>query len=656
MWIRVYETVKSHTPFIFIAGRTADKMKILVCLATLYLSKTKSTTMKKHLLILTFLTFSAFKILAGNGGPDGFGYVWKDSNDPDGPAYNWIDITQYFNASEVTLLGDDNSRGPFETNFIFHYYWYDVSQFWIGSNGYLLFHEGQIASPFPTFPNSLLPNDVLGVFCNDLTFAGIDDTAKCYWWINPTHDTLIVSWIHVPYFDTNVQGYSGDNTFQIILSNVDSSITYQYKSVTPSSPYSGNSSVGIENYSGTYGLQWPLQNSVLTPGNNFAIKFYYPHPPAITSFTDAAVMQNDNPTTGGIFVLDNGSPYPLSARVQNYSMAAVDPFDVKGKVVDPNGDTISNEDLYTDTLIQSENVPLIYITSFQPAETGTYQFITQSQLTGDEISNNNSKDLEMVVVDSSQYMWLGYDGGQTSNFFSINWVGGAGGVGMYYKPPIYPIAITKLHFWIASFNPTDAFSARIYDDDGVQGLPHTVLDSLYITASEITNNGWTDIDLPDPVIINSGGFYISWDEQSTGITLACGTDIPISNRSFELFRDIWGIFRYREIYDPMIAATVIYYSYPTGINPINQNDLSLQASPNPATDQSKLIYSIKNGNSNSIIKISDAAGRVIREFNLGKKSGEHEFSMDVSTLPPGIYFATLESGKEQTVQKIIIAQ
>ncbi|MFI5134870.1 MAG: T9SS type A sorting domain-containing protein [Chitinophagales bacterium] len=612
--------------------------------------------MKKHLLLFAFLTLFVFKIFAGSGGPDNFGYVWKDSNDPNGPAYNWIDITQYFNASEVTLLGDDNSRGPFETNFTFLYYWYDVSQFWIGSNGYLLFHEGQIASPFPTFPNSLLPNDVLGVFCNDLTFAGIGDTAKCYWWINATHDTLIVSWIHVPYFDTNVQGFSGDNTFQIILSNVDSSITYQYKSVTPTSPYSGYSSVGIENYSGSDGLQWPLQNTVISPGNNFAIKFYYPHPPLITSFTDAAIMQNDNPSTGGIFVVDNGVPYPLSARVQNYSMSTVDPFDVKGKVVDPAGDTISSEDLYTDTLTQSQNVPLIYTTSFQPTETGTYQFITQSELSGDQISNNNSKDLEMVVVDSSQDMWLGYDGGQMSNFFSINWVGGSGGVGMYYKPPIYPVAITKLHFWIAAFGGSDAFSARIYDDDGVQGLPHTVLDSIYVTASDITLNGWTDIDIPDPLIINSGGFYVSWDEQSTAITLACGNIIPISNRSYELFRDIWGIFRYREIYDPMIAATAVHYSYPTGINSVNQNELSLQVFPNPAVDQSNLIYTISDESSNATIELSNLQGKIIRQINLGRKSGEHQLALDVSTLPAGIYLATLKSGKEQAVQKLVIAE
>ncbi len=99
-----------------------------------------------------------------------YGYIWKDSNEPDGPVYNWIDIDSFPGATAVKLLGDDNSRGPFLMNFNFHYYWYDVNQFWVGSNGYLLFQDGQVASPFPTFPSTFLPNDILGVCMNDLKF------------------------------------------------------------------------------------------------------------------------------------------------------------------------------------------------------------------------------------------------------------------------------------------------------------------------------------------------------------------------------------------------------------------------------------------------------------------------------------------------------
>src|SRR4026209_308856 len=147
--------------------------------------------MKKCATLFVLLIFSA-NIFAGTGGPDVYGYTWKDSDEPDGPVYNWIDITAFNNATEVKLLGDDNSRGPFEMNFNFHYYWYDVNQFWVGSNGYILFQDGKIASPFYDVPNAPLPNDVLGACVNDLTFLNANNPGQCWYYLNTALDTLIV--------------------------------------------------------------------------------------------------------------------------------------------------------------------------------------------------------------------------------------------------------------------------------------------------------------------------------------------------------------------------------------------------------------------------------------------------------------------------------
>jgi len=190
----------------------------------------------KQCATLLLLFFISLRLFAGTGGPDSFGYTWKDSAEPTGPPYSWIDILAFPTATEVKLLGDDNSRGPFTMNFNFNYYWYDVNNFWVGSNGYIMFQDGQCASPFPTFPSSSAPNDMIGAFMNDLTFVGIGDSAECWYWINSGKDTLIVSWIHVGFFDIIPSGFSGDNTFQIILSTVDSSITFQYKEVDPTNP------------------------------------------------------------------------------------------------------------------------------------------------------------------------------------------------------------------------------------------------------------------------------------------------------------------------------------------------------------------------------------------------------------------------------------
>src|SRR5579862_5043678 len=96
------------------------------------------------------LTLFSPQVKAG-GGPDQYGYYWRSNNDVNGPAYSWIDIIP-LGATKVKLLSDDNTRGPFPFNFKFHYYWYDESQFWVGSNGYIIFNYDQMSVPFPTIP------------------------------------------------------------------------------------------------------------------------------------------------------------------------------------------------------------------------------------------------------------------------------------------------------------------------------------------------------------------------------------------------------------------------------------------------------------------------------------------------------------------------
>ena len=69
--------------------------------------------MKKILLFL-FAALGSVATYAqsnGSGGPDGYGYTWRDNRDPQGPTYNWFDISTI--GTPVTGLGDDNVVGPF---------------------------------------------------------------------------------------------------------------------------------------------------------------------------------------------------------------------------------------------------------------------------------------------------------------------------------------------------------------------------------------------------------------------------------------------------------------------------------------------------------------------------------------------------------------
>ncbi len=205
-----------------------------------------------------------------NGGPDAYGYIWRDSNDPNGPSYTWIDIAGAPGAVQVTGMGDDNLRGPYTIGFPFHFYWYDVTTFRVGSNGYLGFTATPVAHPFPTIPFPTGVQNWLAVLATDLTFTDVTNApvpgAEVWYWTSPGSDSLIVSWINVPFWVTGTPGYVGTNTFQVILSGADSSITYQYQNQAGVSNNTGSfCTIGIENISGNVGLQH--SNNVYPPSS-----------------------------------------------------------------------------------------------------------------------------------------------------------------------------------------------------------------------------------------------------------------------------------------------------------------------------------------------------------------------------------------------------
>ncbi len=78
------------------------------------------------------------------GGPDAFGYRWKDSNEPGGPAFEWID------ASDGTpiILSDDNYVTGIPLGFDFSYYGATFSQINVMSNGWLSFMGSDWGQPW----------------------------------------------------------------------------------------------------------------------------------------------------------------------------------------------------------------------------------------------------------------------------------------------------------------------------------------------------------------------------------------------------------------------------------------------------------------------------------------------------------------------------
>ena len=272
------------------------------------------------------------------GGPDTYGYIWRDSNDPSGPVYNWIDILPLTGVQEVRFLADDNTMGSFPIGFPFHFYWYDVSQFWVGSNGYMGFTNGQISAPFGMIPNTTGTQNFLAAMTCDLLFDN-SNLAECWRYTNPAGDTLILSWINVPFYDAAITAGSGNNTFQIILSAVDSSITYQYQTQVGMPATDSNVVIGIENNSGSIGLQHSLN---VFPPTNYAIKYYYP---SSTSYVvnDASTSYNDNTETGGLFRSKNGNQFTMKTSIKNTGNQVLPSYNVFSRVYNSVGTTMVSD-------------------------------------------------------------------------------------------------------------------------------------------------------------------------------------------------------------------------------------------------------------------------------------------------------------------------
>ncbi|MDP4281034.1 MAG: T9SS type A sorting domain-containing protein [Bacteroidota bacterium] len=96
-------------------------------------------------------------------------------------------------------------------------------------------------------------------------------------------------------------------------------------------------------------------------------------------------------------------------------------------------------------------------------------------------------------------------------------------------------------------------------------------------------------------------------------------------------------------------AIAIDFRSPSGINPESGKDLTLSTYPNPVNN----ILSLKwNSSMNALdIRISDLTGRIV--LNKPVSSSENMTKIDISSLPSGIYFITVQFDNGVQTRKIV---
>ncbi|HET9325283.1 MAG TPA: S8 family serine peptidase [Candidatus Eisenbacteria bacterium] len=201
-------------------------------------------------------------VLQGSGGPDGFGYRWKDSNEPGGPLFSWIDISA--TGTQIPLTVDDGFAAAIPMGMDFPFYGSTFNTLRLHSNGFLSFTTttGAFDDNQP-LPSSGGAANLVAPFWDDLDFRTTAGSARAYYHNDGTR--LVVSWVNVPHFVSSGTP-TGPYTFQAILYPT-GEIVFQYLNMnTPTN----SATAGIQNAARDVGLTVAFNTSYVA--NNLAVR------------------------------------------------------------------------------------------------------------------------------------------------------------------------------------------------------------------------------------------------------------------------------------------------------------------------------------------------------------------------------------------------
>ena len=177
------------------------------------------------------------------GGPDNWGYTYIDSDEPTGPEYNWIDITE--TGTEIIFVHNDSATLAMPIGFEFPFYGEVFEEYYLSANGWLSFTSRMSAWSNLQLPDPAAPENLIAPCWDDLD--PLEGEGAVYAWNNGT-DSLVISFIDVSHWGTSYEAFY---TFQLILT-ANGSIKMQYADIE--GPDLELYTIGIQNSDGADGL------------------------------------------------------------------------------------------------------------------------------------------------------------------------------------------------------------------------------------------------------------------------------------------------------------------------------------------------------------------------------------------------------------------
>ena len=155
---------------------------------------------------------------------------------------------------------DDASYGPFNIGFNFTFYENSYTQFFVNSNGMVLFGAGSSSGAEVPIPTTAAPNNFIAAFWDDLV---VDATGKIlYTTIGAAPNRkLIIQYNNMGFY--SMPPYMG--SFTVILYETSNIIRVQNRLIvdnTSTRAHGESAAIGIENSDGSTGIQYAYHNPI----------------------------------------------------------------------------------------------------------------------------------------------------------------------------------------------------------------------------------------------------------------------------------------------------------------------------------------------------------------------------------------------------------
>ncbi len=154
---------------------------------------------------------------------------------------------------------DDASYGPYNIGFNFTFYGNTYSQFYVNTNGQVLFGEGSTVSDELAIPDTTAPNNFIAALWDDLIVSSSGKLLYATVGASPNRK-LIIQGTNMGFYPTPI--FMG--TFMVILYETSNKIQIQYRIIidaTSERAHGVSAAIGIENADGTSGVQYAYHNS-----------------------------------------------------------------------------------------------------------------------------------------------------------------------------------------------------------------------------------------------------------------------------------------------------------------------------------------------------------------------------------------------------------